>query len=189
MSEAVRRARPAAAAVLMCALAGCATAPSAPSEQLLPVLPGARWGSEFPAPGLPGEEPGEELTTVAAQWHGRMEVPPPRTLSWNPEQVRPTEAVTVTLTAPRAPSYVSLLAHSRLGPGGIPDERGQLILECGAGITDPECSIVQEGIGEYTVRARAAELADHPFRVLYVQWAPGRPEGQERWVSWQLPTG
>ncbi|SHG80174.1 hypothetical protein [Streptoalloteichus hindustanus] len=100
--------------------------------------------------------------------------------------------MSATVAAKSAPAYVSIMAHSKVNAEGIPDETDQVVLECGEGITKPGCTISQgsgEYSGEYTVESTAPLDARHPYRVLYVQWAPGDPEAGERWVSWQLPTG
>ncbi|WP_158786581.1 hypothetical protein [Streptomyces sp. NRRL F-5065] len=83
------------------------------------------------------------------------------------------------------------MLHSTIDASGIPDEdtRRQKILACGNGITDPGCRITAGSDGSYTIEVLGAPPPDHPYRVLYVQWAPNRPGSKETWASWQLPTG
>ncbi|WP_139216328.1 MULTISPECIES: hypothetical protein [unclassified Streptomyces] len=97
----------------------------------------------------------------------------------------------VTVKAPSPPSYASFMLHSRIDASGIPDEdtRRQRVLACGTGIADPGCRITDNNDGSYTVEVPGSPPEGHPYRVLYVQWAPDRPGAEETWASWQLPTG
>ncbi|MCH0542243.1 hypothetical protein I3F58_22360 [Streptomyces sp. MUM 203J] len=83
------------------------------------------------------------------------------------------------------------MVHSRVDGSGIPDEdtRRQKVLACGAGITDPGCRITDNRDGSFTIEVPGTPPPGHPYRVLYVQWAPDRPGTEETWASWQLPTG
>lgn len=132
------------------------------------------------------------LPLVALQWDDTRVAPGVR-LRWPGEPgkpgQRPAADEPTTVVAATAPSYASIMAHRRVDDAGIPDEKGQIILECGQGITDPGCGITEGAPGEYLVRAIVPLDARHPFRILYVQWAPTTPGDDERWASWQLPTG
>ncbi|MFD8223686.1 hypothetical protein ACFV16_05875 [Streptomyces massasporeus] len=141
------------------------------------------------------QQDGTGLPLVAGQWGDGRRKTPPRRLGWE----RPADGgegsaaspLKVTVTAASAPSYVSFMLHSRIDESGIPDEdtRRQKILACGAGISEPGCRIKENGDRSYTIETVGAPPAGHPYRVLYVQWAPDRPGAEETWASWQLPTG
>jgi hypothetical protein len=158
-------------------------APSAPAAPAAPPAPAAR------------QQDGTGLPLVAGQWGDGRRKTPTRRLAWE----RPADgaerasasALKVTVTAASAPSYVSFMLHSRIDEAGIPDEdtRRQKILACGAGITEPGCRITENEDRSYTIETVGAPPADHPYRVLYVQWAPDRPGAEETWASWQLTTG
>ncbi|MFF7989232.1 hypothetical protein ACFZDG_05465 [Kitasatospora xanthocidica] len=83
------------------------------------------------------------------------------------------------------------MLHSTIDASGIPDEDTgrQRILACGSGITDPGCRITDSGNGSYAIEVVGTPPPSHPYRVLYVQWAPNRPGAEETWASWQLPIG
>ncbi|MGW6547244.1 hypothetical protein ACWGBH_31010 [Streptomyces massasporeus] len=157
-------------------------------------------GADSAAPAAPAapaarQQDGAGLPLVAGQWGDGRRRTPPRHLGWE----RPADGgdrsvaspLKVTVTAASAPSYVSFMLHSRIDEAGIPDEdtRRQKILACGAGISEPGCRIKENGDRSYTIETVGAPPAGHPYRVLYVQWAPDRPGAEETWASWQLPTG
>lgn len=133
---------------------------------------------------------------MAGQWGNGRHKEPPQRLEWRrPAGKNPRadveQPLRVTVTAASAPSYVSFMLHSTVNESGIPDEdtRRQKVLACGDGITDPGCRITDHRDGSYTIEVVGALPPDHPYRVLYVQWAPNRPGAEEIWASWQLPTG
>ncbi|NJP50954.1 hypothetical protein HCJ93_12950 [Streptomyces sp. SBST2-5] len=83
------------------------------------------------------------------------------------------------------------MLHSRIDKSGIPDEdvRRQKVMACGPGITEPGCRITRNEDRSYTIELVGVPPPGHPYRVLYVQWAPNRADAEETWASWQLPTG
>ncbi|MET9296461.1 hypothetical protein [Streptomyces sp. NPDC003077] len=77
------------------------------------------------------------------------------------------------------------MPHSTIDASGIPDEdtRRQKVLARGAGITEPGCRTMDNNGGSYTIEVIGAPPPGHPYRVLYVQWAPNRPGTEETWAS------
>jgi hypothetical protein len=137
------------------------------------------------------------LSLVALQWGGKQVAPGAR-LTWPgkpggraepPNRGETGASEPTTVVAARAPTYASIMAHQRVDEVGIPDESRQVILECGQGISEPGCGITERAPGEYLIRATVPLDTRHPYRILYVQWAPAAPGDGERWASWQLPTG
>lgn len=154
------------------------------------------FSSPDPAPPTARENGGPALPLVAGQWGNGRHKEPPQHLEWG----RPTEknreadagkSVRITVEAASTPSYASFMLHSTIDGSGIPDEdtRRQKVLACGDGIDAPGCRITDNKDGSYTIESVGAPPPDHPYRVLYVQWAPNRPGNEETWGSWQLPTG
>ncbi len=140
------------------------------------------------------QDDGTELLLVAGQWGGGRRKAPPKHLDWARSVGRDPQAGTgqhgrVAVSAPSAPSYASFMLHSTIDESGIPDEdtRRQRVLACGAGITDQGCRITDGGNGSWTIEVVGTPPAGHPYRVLFVQWAPNRPGAEETWASWQLP--
>ncbi|PWI10541.1 hypothetical protein DIZ27_11175 [Streptomyces sp. NWU339] len=101
------------------------------------------------------------------------------------------KSVRSTVEAASSPSYASFILHSTIDGSGIPDEDTcrQEVLACEYGIDDPGCRITDDGDGSYTVETVSAPPPDHPYRVLYVRWAPNRPGNEGTWGTRQLPTG
>ncbi|MEV0302210.1 hypothetical protein [Streptomyces prasinus] len=142
------------------------------------------------------ENGGTDLPLVAGQWGSGGHKEPPQRLEWGlpareNQKAAAGESVRITVEAASAPSYASFMLHSRIDDSGIPDEdaRRQKILACGDGIDDAGCRITDNKDGSYTIESVRAQPTSHPYRVLYVQWAPTRPGDEETWGSWQLPTG
>lgn len=140
------------------------------------------------------ENVGGSLPLLAGQWGAGKHKAPPEHLTWEPPAGTSSpagESLKVTVTAEAAPSYASFMLHRTIDGAGIPDEdsRQQQILACGPGITRPGCLIVDNRNGSYSIEIVGAPPPDHPYRVLYVQWAPQRPGAEEAWSSWQLPLG
>ncbi|OII68937.1 hypothetical protein BJP39_19430 [Streptomyces sp. CC77] len=203
----VRAARGAAAlgaAALLASCTGGAPSTPAPSEgrRTAPASPApekpARPAS--PAPSADPATPSAHLTgdtaalpLVAGAWGDGEGKTPPERLTWPPtaRAADGSAPVRVTVKAPSPPSYASFMLHSRIDASGIPDEdtRRQRVLACGTGIADPGCRITDNNDGSYTVEVPGSPPEGHPYRVLYVQWAPDRPGAEETWASWQLPTG
>ncbi|MFF7732851.1 hypothetical protein [Streptomyces sp. NPDC007984] len=158
-------------------------ADSAPAAPLAPPAPAAR------------QQDGTGLPLVAGQWGAGRSKTPPRRLGWerpvDGDERSAASPLKVTVTAASPPSYVSFMLHSNIDEAGIPDEdtRRQKILACGSGITEPGCRIKENEDRSYTIETVGAPPVGHPYRVLYVQWAPDRPGAEETWASWQLPTG
>ncbi|WP_031078966.1 hypothetical protein [Streptomyces sp. NRRL WC-3742] len=176
-------------------LVSCTGAPAAPSDGRRPESASAS-PSGRPAPPTARQDDGAELPLVAGQWGGGQHKEPPRHLDWA-RSVRPDpqadagQHVRVAVAAAPAPSYASFMLHSTIDGSGIPDEdpRRQKVLACGAGIADPGCRITDGGNGSWTIEIVGTAPAGHPYRVLYVQWAPNRSGAEETWASWQLPLG
>ncbi|MGX2994331.1 hypothetical protein JNUCC64_08540 [Streptomyces sp. JNUCC 64] len=181
-----------AAAVCAVALLGsCGQPPDGTSDARKPSPAKSATATTQAPPSARGTD-GSVLRLVAGRWsEGRGETPP-RRLTWErPDPAGDRRPVKVTVTAAAPPSYASFMAHSRIDGSGIPDEdtRRQKVLACGVGIESPGCRITDHRNGTHTIEVLGAPPAGHPYRVLYVQWAPHRPGAEETWASWQLPTG
>lgn len=202
MQGLTRRAAGGAAALCVAVLLGSCTGPAdepsrarASDRTLGPASPSA---SPSGAPARPAArlDGGPALPLVAGQWGDGRRKAPPRRLDWeepegNSRGSGAGKPLSVRVTADAAPSYVSFMLHSRIDKSGIPDEdvRRQKVMACGPGITEPGCRITRNEDRSYTIELVGVPPPGHPYRVLYVQWAPNRADAEETWASWQLPTG